>query len=102
RGRGVSHLLNLDLSLVVRLHDGIHQLRSCDAIRNRTDGKRLLVHFHYLRTYLDLASSLTIVVIRHIYHSSCLEVGIDIKLLSAQIFYRCLDEFIEIVWKDLS
>ena len=97
-GGKVINLTNFNLSLLVRLKDGLDNLRSGGSERNLGDDKRLVVvRLLNTSTNLDGTASFTIVVLRYIDHAACREIGEKLKLFIAQVRQRSIAKLIEVM-----
>jgi len=47
------------------------------------------------------ATALSVVIFRHVNSATRGEVGVEMKLLSAQIVYGSLAQFVEVMWQNL-
>ena len=101
RAGKVVDLLDLDLSALLGLHDGLlYGVRGL-AERNLCDRQCILIDLLDLRAYLYLTSLLLAAVLRAVCISSCKEVREDLEVLSFKNGYRCVDELVEVVRQNL-
>ena len=66
-----------------------------------TDYESFLIQFLYLCAHLQHTTSLSVVIFPNVDTSSCLEVWIEVELLSVQITYCCITYLHEVMWKNL-
>ena len=96
----VFHLPRLDLAFLDGLHDGVLQglrgLREGDLANH----KCLLVDFFDLRTYLQHATALSVVVFRHVDAARCGEVGKELERLFVEIGNGGIADLAEVMGED--
>ena len=97
----VVDLLDLDLSCLLRLEDGLDHYRSGLAVRHLRDGEGVLVDLLDLSADLDLASLALAAVLRTVCRTSCKEVREYLEILALKDCYRCIYEFVEVMRQDL-
>ena len=102
-GRHILHLAHLDLALLRGFQYAVDEGGGLGggagglAERQFSDGQRLAVTLFYLGTHPDHAAALPVVVARHVDGAARGKVGIEMKLLPAQIFHGSLTDFAQIV-----
>ena len=100
-GSVVIDLLNLYLTLIVRLDDRLlDRLRSC-GVRYLGNGQGALINLRDTRTDTNRATTQTIVIVAGVHNTSRLEVWHKAKLLATEIRYRGVDKLDKIVRQDL-
>ena len=97
----VVDLLNLDLTLVVALHDALDDAARGGAVGYLADDKCFLILLTDSRTNAHLAATQTVVVVGHIHQASRREVGIEGERLIAQIGDGGVDQFVEVMGQEL-
>ena len=96
--REVVHLADFNLPFLVGAQDGFDNLRCGRAERYLCDYQRLVVvGFLYLRADFYCSSAFAVVVAAHVYLAACGEIGIERKLLPAQIRQRRIAYLAEVV-----
>ena len=104
----VLHLANLYLSLLGRLQDAVDEgawLAGCTrrlAEWNLRDGQCLLVAFLNLGTHSYCASTLSVVVLRHVNRTASGEVGIEVELLTMQVTDGGIANLVQVVGQYLA
>ena len=98
--RVVVDVFNLDLALVVSLHDAFDEAYRRGAVRDFADRERLVVDLFNLRADLDLAPALTVVVVGHVDNTTREKVRVERELLAAEAGDACFAEFTEVVGED--
>ena len=93
-------MASLDLPLFYCFQDGVNQRFSSLREWNLADDERLGVQFLNLRTYLQYASALSVVVFRDIYRTTRREVGIQVELLIVQIADGSIADLHEVMRQD--
>ena len=78
------------LSLVLGFKNRFYQCRCRLAIRNFYDRKRTIIDLLDFSAYFHAAASFPIVIFRNIYKSTCLKIGVQMKLLAPQISHSRL------------
>ena len=106
--RHVLHFAHLDFALLRGLQYAVDEGGGLGgragglAERQLRDGQRLAVALLYLGAHSDHAAALSVVVARHIDGAARGKVGIEMKLLPAQIFHGSLTDFAQIVGQYLA
>ena len=94
-------VLNLNLTLLLRLCDRLLEGLGCNRVWNLGDNKSALVNLRNLCTHLNRATTKTVVVSRHINHTARREVGIELEWLALEMGNCCRDKLVEVVRKNL-
>ena len=99
--REVVDASRFDFSFLNGLFDALD--KALDGFRERqvTDDECLLVKFFYLRTHLQYATALAVVVLAHVNGAAGLEVRIEVELFTVQIADGGITNLAEIMWKNL-
>ena len=100
-GSQILYLANLDFPLFAGFHDGVAHRWDGLPERNFGDGKRLVVYFIDFGTNLHHTTTFAVVVLRHVDGTACLEIGIELELLLAQIGDGGIAKLVEVVRKNL-
>ena len=100
-GCQVGDFLDFDLALVLCLEDGFDEPVCSLSVRDFGDGESALVYLLYLRPDLDDSSSLPFVVSCAVGEPSGREVRVEFEITAFEDVYRCIDQFVEVVRKDL-
>ena len=100
-GSQILYLANLDFPLFAGFHDGVAHRWDGLPEWNFGDGKRLVVYFIDFGTNLHHTTTFAVVVLRHVDGTTCLEVGIELELLLAQIGDGGIAKLVEVVRKNL-
>ena len=98
--RHVLHLAYLQLAFLHRLRDTLLQGAGCLGERYLADDKCLIVELFYFCTYLQRASSLPVIIFRHVDTAAGREVRVEMELLTLEVLYCRVANLIDIVWKD--
>ena len=98
--RVVVDMLDLDLALVVCLHDAFDEAHRRGAVRDFADRERLVIDLFNLCADLDLAPALTVVVVGHVDNAAREKVRVERELLAAEAGDACFAEFTEVVGED--
>ena len=96
----VVHVLDLDFTLVVSLHDAFDQAYGSGAVGNFADGECLVVDLFNLRAHADFSTALAVVVVAHIDDAAGKEIRIERKFFSLEDSDACFAEFAEVVGED--
>ena len=100
-GRVVVDLAYFDFSFLERFEDGLDDSAGSLAEWNFGDGQGGVVEFLDFRAHLDCTPALAVVVAGHVDESPCGEVGQESEFLAAQTGHGGLQNFIEVVGKNL-
>ena len=97
----VINLLDLYLSALLCLKDGLDDHRSGLAVRNLCNGESVLVYLLDLCTDLYLSALALAAVLRTVCSASGKEIREYLEILSLKDCYGCIDEFIEVMRENL-
>ena len=100
-GSQVLYFTDFDFTFLTCFHNGIAYARYGFPEGDFGNGERLVIYFVYLGTNLHHTPTFTIVVLRYVDGTTCLEVGIELELLLAQIGNGSIAKLVEVVRKNL-
>ncbi len=96
----ICYFLDFDLTLIIRFGDTLHQLGSRNTKRHIPYHQCFFIQLLNMSTYTNFATSFPFIIVRHINHTSCLEIGIDLKLFAFQVFDGSINQLTEIMGKN--
>ena len=100
-GGDVVYLLELDLALVLGIHNGLDKDAGGLSVRNFGYGDGTLVYLLDFRPDLYASASLALIVFRAVGIASRREVRIDFVRFFPKYLYGSVDEFVEVMRKNL-
>ena len=87
RARIIRNFFDLDLSLVICLNNGIHQLCGGYSIRHIFNNQCFLVQLFNLCPNPHFSAPFSFIVIAYINHTARLEIGEQFEAFASQMFY---------------
>ena len=98
----VFYLASLDFSLFYRLGNAFDEAYCGFAVWYFADDECFVVEFVNLGSYLQYATSLTVVVFAYVYGTSCREIGVDIEWFTLKVVDSSIAEVVEVMWQYLA